>query len=96
VKKIVCLILLGLFSFSVYAQKGKVAGKVSNSKNEGLAGVTIKISGAATGFVKTDVDGHFSFNAEFGKKYSITLSYVGYKEKIIDDIRLPMRTKKNR
>jgi hypothetical protein len=27
------------------------------------------------------VDGHFSFNAEFGKKYSITLSYVGYKEK---------------
>jgi hypothetical protein len=86
VKKIVCLIFLGLFSFSAYAQKGKVAGKVSNSKNEGLAGVTIKISGAASGFVKTDVDGHFSFSAEFGKKYSITLSYIGYKEKTIDDI----------
>ena len=68
------------------AQKGKVAGKVSNNKNEGLAGVTIKISGAAAGFIKTDVDGHFSFKAEFGKKYAITLSYVGYKEKSIDDI----------
>ncbi len=85
-KKIVSLIILGFLSLTVLAQKGKVAGKVSNSKNEGLAGVTIKLSGAANGFVRTDVDGQFSFTAEFGKKYSITVSYIGYKEKTIDDI----------
>ena len=86
-KKIVPLIVVSLFlSFSVWAQKGKVAGKVSNSRNEGLAGVTIKIGGDGTGFTKTDVDGQFSFSADFGKKYSVTLSYIGYKDKTIDDI----------
>ncbi len=76
-------ILIASFSF---AQKGKIAGKISNAKNEGLAGVTIKISGGLTGTVKSDVDGRFSFTAEFGKKYSITLSYIGYKDKSVDDI----------
>lgn len=78
--------MLVCLSFTGFAQKGKIAGKVSNSRNEGLAGVTIRISGAATGFTKTDVDGRFSFTAEFAKKYSISLSYVGYTEKTIDDI----------
>ncbi|MCW3088291.1 MAG: TonB-dependent receptor plug [Sediminibacterium sp.] len=85
-RKIVFFLSLVLLSSVAFAQKGKIAGKVSNTRNEGLAGVTIKISGDATGFVKTDVDGHFSFTAEFGKKYSITLSYVGYQEKSIDGI----------
>ncbi|MDP1844094.1 MAG: TonB-dependent receptor plug domain-containing protein, partial [Sediminibacterium sp.] len=35
---------------------------------------------------KTDVEGRFSFSVDAGKKYSISLSYVGYKEKTIDDI----------
>ncbi len=87
-KNIVALIILVTFSLSAFAQKGKIAGKVSNNRNEGLAGVTIKIAGAASGFVRTDVSGNFSFTAEFGKKYTITLSYVGYKEKVIEDITL--------
>jgi hypothetical protein len=86
VKKSVVLFLLLLLSFSLFAQKGKIAGKISNGRNEGLSGVTIKIDGAATGFVKSDVDGHFSFNAEMGKKYSVTVSYIGYKDKTVDDI----------
>lgn len=87
-KKIVSLLVLIVISLSVFAQNAKIAGKVSNTRNEGLAGVTIKISGGLTGMIKTDVGGHFSFNAESGKKYSITLSYIGYQEKIIDDIQL--------
>ena len=78
-----------LFSFIVlvsFAQKGKVVGKVTNSRNEGLSGVTIKIAGGATGFTKTDLDGRFVLPIEAGKKYSITLSYVGYREKIVDEI----------
>jgi len=80
-----------LFSFIVlvsFAQKGKVVGKVTNSRNEGLSGVTIKITGGATGFTKTDLDGRFVLPIEAGKKYSITLSYVGYREKIVDEISL--------
>ncbi|MDP3665063.1 MAG: TonB-dependent receptor [Sediminibacterium sp.] len=87
-KKIVSLLVLVVISLSVFAQNAKIAGKVSNTRNEGLAGVTIKISGGLTGMIKTDVGGHFSFNAESGKKYSITLSYIGYQEKTIDDIQL--------
>ncbi|MEK7200098.1 MAG: carboxypeptidase-like regulatory domain-containing protein, partial [Bacteroidota bacterium] len=87
-KKIVSLFVLVLITLSVFAQKAKVAGKVSNTRNEGLAGVTIKISGGLSGMIKTDVDGHFSFNAESGKKYSITLSYIGYQNKTIDDIQI--------
>ena len=71
---------------SLFAQKGKIAGKVSNSSNQALAGVTIRLGGAASGTIKTDVDGRYSFPAEFGKKYSVTLSYVGYKNKVINDI----------
>lgn len=85
-KKIVALFTLSLLCLSVFAQTSKISGKVSNSKNEGLAGVTIKIAGDASGFVKTDVDGRFSFNGQFGKRYSITLSYVGYKDKTVDNI----------
>ncbi|MDP1764367.1 MAG: TonB-dependent receptor [Sediminibacterium sp.] len=87
-KKIVSLLVLVVISLSVFAQNAKIAGKVSNTRNEGLAGVTIKISGGLTGMIKTDVGGHFSFNAESGKKYSIILSYIGYQEKTIDDIQL--------
>jgi TonB-dependent receptor len=86
VKKITLLLSLICISLSLFAQKGKIAGKVSNSSNQGLAGVTIRLGGAASGIIKTDVDGRYSFPAEFGKKYSIVLSYVGYKDKTINDI----------
>jgi TonB-dependent receptor len=86
VKKFFTLLLLVLSSSIIFAQKARVSGKVTNSRNEGLAGVTIKISGGTTGITKTDVEGRFTINVEPGKKYSISLSYVGYKEKTIDDI----------
>jgi TonB-dependent receptor len=86
VKKHIILFLFIFISSAIIAQKGKVTGKVTNSRNEGLAGVTIKISGAATGFTKTDIEGRFSLAVEAGKKYSVVLSYVGYKDKTIDDI----------
>lgn len=76
-------LLLVVFSF---AQRSRIAGKISNTKNEGLPGVTIKISGGLTATIRSDVDGRFSFAAELGKKYIVTVSYVGYIDKTIDDI----------
>lgn len=87
-KKIIPILLFLCTGFFAIAQKGRVIGKVANSKNEALAGVTIKISGANTGFTKTDLDGNFTFAIESGKSYSISLSYIGYKEKNIEDIRI--------
>jgi TonB-dependent receptor len=86
VKSIFSIIAFLLLSIASFAQKGKISGKVVNNKNEGLSGVTIKISGGATGFTKTDLEGRFTLPVETGKKYSIDLSYVGYKNKTIDDI----------
>ncbi len=85
-KKIISLALFVFISVLALAQKGSISGKVINSRNEGLAGVTIKISGGATGFTKSDLEGRFTLAVETGKKYSIVLSYVGYREKAIDDI----------
>ncbi len=88
-KKLLALALIIFSSTILLAQKAKISGKVTNVRNEGLSGVTIKIAGGATGFTKTDVDGNFVLTVEPGKKYSIVLSYIGYKEKTIEDISLP-------
>ncbi len=85
-KQVFTLLLFILSSTLITAQKARVSGKVTNNRNEGLAGVTVKISGAVTGMQRTDLDGRFTLNLEAGKKYSITLSYVGYKDKTIDDV----------
>ncbi len=85
-KKLLSILLLVCIAFQVSAQKGRITGKITNSRNEGLAGVTIKISGGATGFTKSDLEGRFTLSVDAGKKYSIVLSYVGYKDKTIEDI----------
>jgi outer membrane receptor protein involved in Fe transport len=89
VKKLSLLIITLITAHVLFAQKAKIAGKVSNNKNEGLAGVTIKISGAITGFVKSDIDGRYTFSVEAGKKVNLDFSYVGYTTKTINDITVP-------
>ncbi|HEY1018002.1 MAG TPA: TonB-dependent receptor [Sediminibacterium sp.] len=85
-KKLLPLFLLICIAFQATAQKARVTGKVTNARNEGLAGVTIKISGAASGMTRSDVEGRFTVAVEAGKKYTIVLSYIGYKDKTIEDI----------
>ena len=79
------LITLCTISFS-YAQRGKISGKVFNTRNESLGGVTIKITNGINGITTTNIEGRFSINIEVGKKYDLTFSYVGYTEKIIEGI----------
>jgi TonB-dependent receptor len=68
------------------AQKGKISGKVTNNRNEPLAGVNIKIGGTGKGFAVTNVEGRYSISVEAGKKYDLTFSYVGYTDKTIEGI----------
>ncbi len=90
-KKIAVLFVLFIsLSISVFAQKTRITGKVTNNRNEALAGVTIRIGGAAV--TRTDIEGRYTVSAEFGKKYTISFSYVGYAEKNINDVTLSRAT----
>lgn len=80
---IVLLLLAGLFGMA--QQSPKLTGKVTNAKNEPLAGVTIKVSGAAGG-ATSEVDGHFSLILTPGKKYTLIFTAVGYAKKEVSEV----------
>ena len=87
VKRISILITFVLSTLLVQAQKAKLSGKVTNSKNEALISVTVSLKGERTMVSKSDVEGRFSFNIEVNKNYTLVLSYVGYKESTITNIK---------
>lgn len=79
----ILLTLAGFLIWSVtgFAQKGKVEGKVTDQKTgNGIPGVSVSVNGAKA-TAATNVDGVFVLNLEPGKKYTITLSSVGYASK---------------
>ncbi|MEI2748711.1 MAG: carboxypeptidase-like regulatory domain-containing protein [Ferruginibacter sp.] len=79
------LLLTGLFSF---AQKGKIEGKITDSKSGNkISAVTVLVVENNTS-VAADIDGHFSISLDAGKKYSLKISSVGYKTKVIDEIEI--------
>lgn len=84
--RIIFILLTISLSLATFAQKSRVSGKVTNQKNEPLVGVSIEISGAASGMLRSDVEGRFSIAAELGKKYTLTFSYVGYQKKVIEEV----------
>ena len=81
---LVLAILLPLFAHS-QAQRGKVAGKILNDKNQPLSGVSVRIKDAGQG-TQSSQDGDYVLNVEAGKKYTIVFSYVGYEEKQVQDV----------
>jgi len=83
VKRIFILTILIATTIFATAQKAKIAGKVTNTKNESLIGVTVSLKADKNQVTKTDVEGRFSFTIDINKEYTISASYVGYKEKTI-------------
>jgi TonB-dependent receptor len=77
-------ILLGSFVIA-QAQTFKLTGKISNGKNEPLAGVSVKISGTAGG-TSSNVEGRFTLSLSAGKKYELQFSAIGYETKTISDV----------
>lgn len=81
-----CILVLFMgVSFTGYAQSLKLMGKVTNSKNEPLSGVTIKIT-SALGGAMTDMDGRFSLSLQPGQKYILEFSAIGYISKTISEV----------
>jgi TonB-dependent receptor len=87
VKRLLLLICFTVTAFIAQAQKAKLSGKVTSARNESLIGVTITLKSDRNQVTKTDVEGRFSFNIDVNKKYSVVLSYVGYKTKTLEDIK---------
>jgi outer membrane receptor for ferrienterochelin and colicin len=83
VKRIFILTILIVTTIFASAQKARVAGKVTNTKNESLIGVTVSLKADRNQVTKTDVEGRFSFTIDINKDYTISATYVGYKEKTI-------------
>jgi hypothetical protein len=74
-----------LTPLATLAQTFTLTGKVTNQKNEPLAGATIVVKPGGKTLV-TDVEGRFSASLESGKKYSLEISAVSYSSKTISDV----------
>ena len=80
---ILSVLCVALFTFT-QAQSIKLTGKVLNEKNEPLAGVSVKITGA--GGTTTDGEGRFSLNLTPGKKYDLEFTAIGYESKPVNEV----------
>lgn len=74
-----------LISVIASAQSFRLNGKVINQKNEPVPGATISVPGLERA-VAADIEGRFSILLESGKKYSVSVSSVGYSTKMFDQI----------
>jgi ferric enterobactin receptor len=84
-----------LFSVNVWAQnnsaKGKISGKVidaGNSTPVDYATVSLYKDGSANPFngISTDPKGNFTLNHLADGTYKLTIDFIGYKKKVIDNI----------
>src|SRR5260221_12746052 len=78
------ILFFGIISLA-QSQTVKLSGKILNSKNEALPGVSVKITGS-TGGTTTDIEGRFSLNLSFGKKYELEFTAFGYATTNINDV----------
>ncbi|TCD03786.1 TonB-dependent receptor [Pedobacter psychroterrae] len=86
IKKALITALFVIIGTALFAQTGKISGKVSDKKSgETLIGVTVKIKDTNRGMA-TDVDGKYSLTGLAAGKYTLIFQYVGYNGKEISDV----------
>lgn len=81
--RLLLIVLIATAFSSLYAQSIKLSGKVLNQKNEPLPGATVAVAGKQ---LIADIEGKFYVTLEAGKKYTVTVSNVGYETKSIGDV----------
>ncbi|HAR39723.1 MAG TPA: SusC/RagA family protein, partial [Porphyromonadaceae bacterium] len=77
----ICLTLLSMLSFSLFAQNVTLRGTVADVAGDPLIGVTVQVQGSTTGTV-TDVDGNFTL-LNVSPDAMIEVSYVGMRQQVI-------------
>lgn len=88
--KVFFLILLLVLS-TMIALAGNIKGTVLDKQTkEPLTGATIQITGTAQGVV-ADIDGNYTLNVNDGT-YTITVRYIGYKDILLNSIKVKAET----
>jgi hypothetical protein len=87
------LLLLGRLA-SAQVTTSALGGKIISDKNEDLIGVTVVATNVPTGVKRgtaTETDGRFTIpNLAPGGPYTVTVTYVGYKEQTINNVFLTL------
>lgn len=85
-KKALITVLFVIIGVTVFAQTGKISGKISDKKTgETLIGVTVRIKDTKNG-ASTDVEGRYIIPGLNTGKYTVEVSYVGYATKNITEV----------
>lgn len=88
--KVFFFILLLVLS-TMTAMAGNIKGTVLDKQTkEPLTGATIQITGTALGVV-ADIDGNYTLNVNDGT-YTITVKYIGYKDILLNSIKVKAET----
>ena len=81
VKTFTTLLLLFFLSDTSFAQAHRISGKITDTAQQPLSYVSIKVNGLQTGTVSNE-EGKFSLTLN-PKKYELIISLIGYKTKTI-------------
>ena len=84
-RTLITLFSLLFIAFSASAQTIRLNGRVLNQKNEPVAGASISVSDISRSFA-ADIEGRFVISLEAGKKYTFTVTAVGYQTKAVDEV----------
>ncbi|MBU3715186.1 MAG: hypothetical protein FGM46_09625, partial [Ferruginibacter sp.] len=83
---LIYFVLFSLIGLSAFSQKGKIEGKITDSKSGSrISSVTIEVVETKQTAV-ADLDGKYFVNVVGGKKYSLRFSSVGYSSKTVEEI----------
>jgi len=87
-KHFLLLILLCVFTSQLFAQSGKLAGKIiDTSTGEPLIGANVIIDGTNQG-AATDLDGYYAVLNIRPGAYTVRYQYIGYNTKVVENIRI--------
>lgn len=87
-KPVCILILTVLLTVPAWAQTSSIQGKITDAKNgETLPGANVVIQGTTTGAI-TDMDGKFIIKNLSPGTYTLMVSYVGYVQQTIKDVKV--------
>lgn len=85
--RLIILLYGMLYGVTVYAQTGKLTGKVTDTNGESLIGVTVMVPGTNLGAI-TDIDGYYVILRISPGEYAVRYSFVGYQTVTVDRIRV--------
>ena len=84
-RQVLYLLSLLFITLSSAAQSFRINGRVLNQKNEPIPGASISVS-EINRSLAADVEGRFSVLLEQGKKYTFTVTAVGFQTKAVDEV----------